>query len=171
MTRPRKELISLEDTPYYHISSRCVRRALLCGTDTYTQQSYEHRRVWVEERIHLLSSLFSIEICAYAVMSNHYHMVVKCDPAQATCWNPKEVVNRWLTLFKGTLLAQKYQQGLELSPAELAAVSDTIAVWRNRLTNISWFMKCLNEFIARQANKEDECTGHFWESRYKSQAL
>ena len=32
-------------------------------------------------------------------------------------------------------------------------------------------MKCLNEPIARQANKEDGCTGHFWEARYKSQPL
>jgi hypothetical protein len=39
------------------------------------------------------------------------------------------------------------------------------------LGDLGWFMKCFNEPIARQANKEDGCTGHFWESRYKSQAL
>jgi len=43
--------------------------------------------------------------------------------------------------------------------------------WRPRLHDISWFMKVLNENVAKRANAEDECTGHFWESRYKSQAL
>lgn len=45
------------------------------------------------------------------------------------------------------------------------------AEFRARLGDLSWFMKCLNEPIARQANREDQCTGHFWESRFKSQPL
>ena len=77
MTRPRKVLISLADTPYYHVTSRCVRRAFLCGVDHYSGQSYEHRRQWVVDRIRLLSSLFAIDVCAYAVMHNHYHLALK----------------------------------------------------------------------------------------------
>ena len=80
MTRPRKELISLAETPYYHITSRCVRRAYLCRVDHYSGQNYEHRRQWVVNRIRLLASLFVIDVCAYAVMSNHYHLVHKVCP-------------------------------------------------------------------------------------------
>ena len=171
MTQPRKTLISICDTPYYHITSRCVRRSFLCGYDQYTHTNYEHRRQWIVERIRLLSSLFAIDIAAYAIMSNHYHLVIKLCPTQVDSWTQREVIERWTHLFKGPLLVQRWLTSQSMTEIEHHAVSEIAEAWRARLTDLSWFMKCLNEPIARQANKEDECTGHFWESRYKSQAL
>ena len=169
MPRPRKSLVCISDTPYYHCVSRCVRRAFLCGQDTGTGKSYEHRRQWIVERLHLLASIFAIDVCAYAIMSNHYHLVLKLETAEH--WSDKEVVSKWLTLFQGPLLVRRFHANEELSPAQRQTVADTANVWRNRLQDLSWFMKCLNEPIARQANKEDCCTGHLWEARFKSQAL
>ena len=171
MTRPRKALISLADTPYYHVTSRCVRRAYLCGVDHYSGQSYEHRRQWVVDRVRLLSSLFAIDVCAYAVMSNHYHLVLKLCPEQMDGLTDDDIMDRWCALFKGPLLVQNYRNGDNLKPFERATVSDIVNVWRSKLASISWFMRCLNQPIARQANLEDQCTGKFWESRFKSQAL
>lgn len=171
MTRPRKALISIEDTPYYHVTSRCVRRAYLCGVDHYSGQSYEHRRQWVVDRIRLLSSLFAIDVCAYAVMSNHYHLVLKMCPNQLDQLSDDEIMDRWCALFKGPLLVQNYRNGDPLKRFERAAIADIVKVWRAKLTSISWFMRCLKQPIARQANLEDGCTGKFWESRFTSQAL
>jgi len=171
MTRPRKVLISLADTPYYHITSRCVRRAFLCGQDHYSGQDYEHRRQWVVDRIRLLSSLFAIDICAYAVMSNHYHLVLKLCPEQLSDLSDEQVIERWCALFKGPLLVQRYREGDTLFAHDRSTVSDIVNVWRTKLSSISWFMRCLNQTIARQANLEDKCTGKFWESRFTSQAL
>ena len=171
MTQPRKQLVSVSDTPYYHVVSRCVRRAYLCGHDPLTGKSYEHRRRWIENRIRILSSLFSIDICAYSVMSNHFHLVVKILPDEINQLSNEEIVERWCSLFKGPILVQQWQAGEPLCSAELQTVDDCIKLYRKRLASLSWFMRCLNEPIARQANKEDLCTGHFWESRFKSQAL
>jgi REP element-mobilizing transposase RayT len=171
MTLPRKQLIAVEDTPYYHIVSRCVRRSFLCGTDKQTGQNYEHRRQWIEDRIRILSSIFAIDICSYAVMSNHLHIVVKLVPVQSDEWDETDVLKHWTSLFKGPFLVQKFMSGAQLDKAERAVLSTLIEQYRERLSNLGWFMKCLNEPIARQANKEDNCTGHFWEARYKSQAL
>jgi REP element-mobilizing transposase RayT len=164
-------LISIADTPYYHITSRCVRRAFLCGVDHYSGQDYEHRRQWVVDRIRLLSSLFAIDVCAYTVMSNHYHLVLNLCPEQLNNLSDEQIIERWCALFKGPLLIQRLRNGDTLSAPERSTAGDIVNVWRNKLSSISWFMRCLNQPIAHQANREDKCTGKFWESRFTSQAL
>ncbi|MEJ1360957.1 MAG: transposase [Candidatus Sedimenticola sp. (ex Thyasira tokunagai)] len=171
MPKPRKCLISLDATPYYHCISRCVRRAFLCGTDQLTGRSYEHRRGWIEERLLELPRYFAIEICAFSVMSNHTHVVVHVDVERAAGWSIQQVIEQWHGLFNGNLLSQRFLSGEVLCKAELAEVEKMVVTWRERLCSVSWFMRCLNETIARQANEEDNCTGRFWEGRFKCQAL
>jgi len=171
MTTPRKQQISLADTPYYHCISRCVRRAFLCGEDKYSGQSYEHRRGWIEDKLHFLTQVFAIEVCAYTVMSNHYHVVLFVDEEKAKQWTLSEVLERWHRLYKGTLLTNQYCHGDTLSEPLLDMVKATAETYRKRLIKISWFIGYLNENIARAANQEDDCKGRFWETRFKSQAL
>ncbi len=171
MARPRQTIVSLEDTPYYHCCSRVVRKAFLCGIDNVTGENFEHRREWVDSRILELATIFAIDICAYAVMSNHLHVVVKVDTDKAKQWSDKEVLIQWHKGFKGTLLTQKYLKGEALNQFERQTVDECVTEYRKRLIDISWFMRSLSEPIARMANKEDKCTGRFWEGRFKSQAL
>ncbi|GGQ31532.1 transposase [Shewanella litoralis] len=171
MARPRQTIVSLEDTPYYHCCSRVVRKAFLCGIDNATGENFEHRREWVDSRILELANIFAIDICAYAVMSNHLHVVLKVDADKVKQWSDKEVLIQWHKGFKGTLLTQKYLKEEDLNSFELQTVNECITEYRKRLIDISWFMRSLSEPIARMANKEDKCTGRFWEGRFKSQAL
>lgn len=171
MPMPRSQLISLEATPHYHVISRCVRRQFLCGFDAMTGRDFSHRRDWIRARIFELADIFAIDVCAYAVMSNHVHLVLSVDQDQALGWDEREVGRRWTRLFGGNPLVRSFVAGERLSEAQLTVVQTKIAEYRRRLFDISWFMRCLNEPIARMANAEDNVTGRFWEGRFKSQAL
>lgn len=173
MAQPRHEQVSLSETPSYHVVSRCVRRAFLCGRDQFTGMNYEHRRGWIEERMLALSNIFAIDIAAYAVMSNHYHIVLRVDAGRGMDWGTDEVLKRWTQLFNGPSSVQRYlSEGPErLSAAEATQVEEHAELYRARLHDLSWFMRVLNESIARQANQEDGVKGRFWEGRFKSQAL
>ena len=171
MTRARSELIDLSATSYYHCINRCVRRAFLCGNDNLSGKNYEHRKTWVVDRLTELASVFSVEICAYAVMSNHYHLVLRVDKETAESWSEDEIIERWQKLFQLPLLVQRYTTDQTTSTAENEVAQKIIQTWRNRLMDISWYMRMLNEHLARKANAEDNCKGSFWEGRFKSQAL
>ncbi|BDY05457.1 transposase [Ferrimonas sp. YFM] len=174
MPKARKQQVSLDDTRHYHCISRCVRRSFLCGRDQYSGKSYEHRRQWVEDRLLSLAKVFAIEVAAYAVMSNHTHLVLYVNVELAKDWDDVEVVSRWHQLFSGNALTKRFvdeEQRDSLEPWELDLVKMQADLYRTRLMDISWFMRTLNEYIARKANKEDECTGRFWEGRFRSQAL
>lgn len=171
MTRARKQLIDLATTPYYHCICRCVRRAFLCGEDHLTGKNYEHRKDWVVQRLTELAQVFAIEVCAYAVMSNHYHVVLRVDQDKALTLSEEQVLARWERLFKVPLIVEQYQSGTAVSRAVEKKAQEIIEEWRQRLMDISWYMRTLNEHLARRANEEDRCRGRFWEGRYKSQAL
>ncbi|MEM9072340.1 MAG: hypothetical protein AAGE52_27790 [Myxococcota bacterium] len=163
MPQLRSERLNVETTPYYHLMSRCVRRAFLCGKDPRTGEDFEYRREWIEKRLFDLTAVFAVDLHAYAVMSNHLHIVVRVDKERAESWSDKEVVRRYGKLFRFKA------KELDALPAREAKAR--IAIWRERLWSLSWLMRCLNESIARRANAEDDCKGRFWEGRFVCQPL
>ena len=108
MPYPRSSLVSLDATPWYHVISRCVRRAFLCGEDLATGRNFEHRRGWIVERMEQLAGVFAVDVAAYAVMSNHFHQVVRVDAERAQAWSDVEVLRRWTKLYTGPELVQQY---------------------------------------------------------------
>jgi hypothetical protein len=145
-----------------------VRSASLCGVDEYTGRSFEHRKAWVEARIRLVAECFAVAVHAYAVMSNHLHLVIAVDPDHAATWLDAEVAARWVRMFPPR---QDSEDTVERKQQCLLADTARLAVLRRRLGSLSWLMPCLVEAIARCANREDGCNGRFWEGRYKCQAV
>jgi putative transposase len=172
MGLPRSKYVNEEQEGVYHCFNRCVRRAFLCGFDALTGRDFSHRKALFVDRLRHLAAIFAIEVCAYAVLENHYHLVLRTRPDIVALWSDREVALRWLTLFP----QHRDKSGAPTPPLEeeicaLADRSERIAQLRRRLSSLSWFNGRLNEFIARAANKEDQVKGRFWESRFKCQAL
>ncbi len=136
-----------------------------------TGKDFSHRRDWIRQRLFELADAFAVEICGYAIMSNHFHLVLTVRQDRALQWSDREVAERWLKLFRGPPLVRNWLTGSPQSEAQQNAARGKVAEYRARLHDLSWFMRCLNEPIARMANHEDNVTGRFWEGRFKSQAL
>jgi hypothetical protein len=168
MTTARSHLISPGSAGCYHCIQRCVRRAFLCGEDSQTGRSFEHRKDWIEQRLRLLGDCFAIAIHAYAVMSNHLHVVVQVVPEVVEAWSDEEIVTRWLRVFP---VSSDDPGAIALRREQLLTDAVHLRAIRARLSNLSWFMRCLAEPVARRANREDGCKGRFWEGRFKCQLL
>jgi hypothetical protein len=172
MGLPRSKYVQEGQEGVYHCFSRCVRRAFLCGFDKLTLRDFSHRKAWLVDRLRYLAAIFAIDVCAYAILENHYHTILRTRPDILAKWSDREVATRWLTLFP----QHRDIRGAPILPfeKEICALADRperIAQLRRRLSSLSWFNGRLNEFIARAANKEDKVKGRFWESRFKCQAL
>lgn len=148
MGHARHELVSITGAGYHHCVSRCVRRAFLCGEDRYSGQSFGHRKQWIEDRLLDLAGIFSAAVYAYAVMSNHVHVVVYIDPAAAAEWSADEVAGRWLRLFPVRSAGAVSESACRIKAAVIASDAQRTAEYRERLASQSWFMRCLNEPIA-----------------------
>jgi REP element-mobilizing transposase RayT len=169
MGYPRAVIVDPNQPSFYHCMSRCVRRAFLCGIDEASGQNFDHRRDWIEKRLLVLADSFAVGLYAWAVMSNHTHVVLHVDPRLPERWTDEEVARRWARLDR--MLAEVPESHIEQRIRRTLDQPERVVELRRRLGSLSWFMRFLNECIAREANAEDRCTGRFWEGRFKSQAL
>ncbi|MGB3727389.1 MAG: transposase [Glaciecola sp.] len=174
MTIARKHLINYSQTCYYHCMSRCIDQRFLLRSSTSQQRVSNYRKAWIQKRLLFLAEIFAIDLLSFAIMDNHTHSVLHVNHALVNSWSNTEVLNRISQLGKLPLLCKIYQHPewrTQMKENELADVLKLIDDYRQKLTSISWFMSKLNSYIAKRANKEDGRKGHFWEGRYKSQAL
>lgn len=156
----------------FHIIKRCVRRAFLCGFDRVSNRSLAHRKQWLRERMEFLNSVFAIDCLTYAIMSNHCHLILRSRPDLVAQCSDHEIAVRWLRLCprrkdESSAAAEPTTEEINIITSDSGRLEEL----RRRLSDISWWVKMFSQKIAQQANQEDQCTGHFWEGRFKSQAL
>ena len=168
----RGEYLNPHEIQIVHAVQRCVRQAFLCGFDKNTQTDFEHRRQWIRDRFEFLASVFGIDCLTYTVLSNHLHVVLRSRPDVVKCWSDEEVARRWWRLFPQS--KDKLGHPRDPTDSDLAMIVNNptrLAQVRERLSDISWWMRCAAEDIARRANREENASGRFWQGRYRAQLL
>jgi len=138
---PRNQIIPANEVGIFHCYNRCVRRAFLCGFDPVTGQSYEHRKEWIQLRLELLAVSFAIEICDFALLDNHLHLILRTRPDIVAGWEDHEVALRWWHICP----TRRDENGdaAEPVPCELDEWLDDaekMSELRIRLSSISWMM-------------------------------
>ncbi len=172
MGRPKRdEQFSPDEVCIVHTVQRCVRRAFLAGVDPVSGNDFSFRKEAIRLRLEALASVFGIDVLTYAVMSNHIHSILRNRPDVVSQWSDREVALRWLKVYPGRRLGEHLAEPTDNDVKTLARSKKRLKVIRRRLSDISWFMRALSEPIARMANKQDECTGRFWEGRFKAQRI
>ena len=168
----RRDVLADGEVQVVHCVNRCVRRAFLCGHDPLTGTDYEHRRELIRQRMEFLAGVMGIEVLGYSVMSNHIHCILRSRPDVVSGWTDEEVAAKWWALCP--LRKGKDGNAAEPTEFEINAIKNDkqqLKERRSRLSSISWFMRFLCEKVARESNKQDSCTGRFWEGRFKAQVL
>lgn len=172
MPRPlRSEIYRPQEIAILHCTQRCVRRAYLSGVDAVSGNDYTYRKEWIRQRIEKLASVFGLDILTYAIMSNHLHLVLRSRPDVVNAWSDRQAALRWLQIFPGKRIDEQLGDPTTHDVDMLVNDSERMALVRLRLSDVSWFMRALSEPIARLANRQDKCTGSFWEGRFKAQRL
>ena len=175
MPLPRASLVDDHTPGCYHVVSRCVRRAFLCGDAARARgeraaagSETTDRKTWVRDLIHAAAQAYAVDVLAYAVMANHLHLVVRTDPHRVEAWTPGDIAARWAHAHPRCAPDGSPRAWTPEEIDEKARDAVWVATARLRLRSLSWFMKTIKERLARRANKADRCTGHFWEGRFKS---
>ena len=166
MTTARREIVDVSVTRWYHCISKCVRSAFLMADDAGND-----RKQWIEDRLQILAQNFSIAVGGFAVMDNHLHVLCRLDPEVARTWTAEETVRRWIAIYPPANLDVDDPKSLKMWVDHQAKDEKQVAVYRERLSNLGWFMKALKEPLSRLCNRADGVKGTFWEARYKSIAV
>ena len=168
----RVEVFSPDEIAIVHVMNRVVRRCFLLGNDPVTGNNYDHRKIWIEEQLQRLAACFGIDLLFFAILSNHFHLILRSRPDVVATWDDTEVARRWLMLCP----VRKNDEGFAEDPneAELNMIRNDpqrLETIRLRLSDIAWWMRLLCQNIAVRANHEDREMGKFWQSRYRAVRL
>jgi|688.fasta_scaffold159876_1 hypothetical protein len=173
MPRPnRDEIYSDEECCVVHCFNRCVRQEFLLGIDEKTGEDRSYRKQWLVDRLESLVTTFAIDVLDYAIMDNHFHVLLRNRPEIRDEFTPRELAIRWLSLYPGRRIDEFTSTGPTEAEIEvLINDEEQLGIVRKRIGSISWFMSALSEPIARRANIEDNVSGKFWENRFKAERM
>ena len=164
----RAEVIDPNEVSVVHVINRTVRRCFLLGDDSISGKNFDHRKVWIETLLEQFAAHFGIDLLAFSLLSNHYHLILRTRPDVVASWDDTEVARRWLKICPIRRCLGTCDEPNETELNSIRNCPVKLAEARERLSSVSWWMRLLNQRIAQRANREDEASGRFWQDRFRS---
>ena len=173
----RAEIFDPSEIVAVHLIGKTVRSCYLMGFDERSGKNFDHRKRWIEEKLKQLAANFGIDLLAFSCLSNHFHLLLRSRPDVVATWDDTQVALRWWQLcpsrkVKLEVDGQWIKVPAEPTEFELNAIRNNparLATIRRRLSDLSWWMRLLCQYIAMRANGEDgQGLGRFWQGRYKA---
>jgi hypothetical protein len=160
MARPsRAEVFDPNEVAIAHVFNRTVRRCFLMGYDAISGKNFDHRKAWIEDYLRQFAAAFGIDLICYAIMSNHFHLILRSRPDVVATWDNREVARRWLMICPERCSADL--KPLPPNEAEINSIANCPVKCqeiRKRLSNFSWWMRLLCQRVAQRANNEEKGT-------------
>ena len=169
--------MSPNELEWIGIAREGTRETLAGNTRAETGKNFDHRKRWIEDKLQQLAANFGIDLLAFSCMSNHFHLLLRSRPDVVATWDDTQVALRWWQLCPARKVRTEVDGQTLWTPAvpnefDLNAIRNDpvrLASIRRRLSDLSWWMRLLCQYIALRANKEDgEGLGKFWQGRYKA---
>ncbi|MEI7460242.1 MAG: hypothetical protein WCK15_12595, partial [Pirellula sp.] len=173
----RAEIFDPSEIVAVHLIGKTVRSCYLMGVDERSGKNFDHRKRWLEEKLKTLAANFGIDLLAFSCMSNHFHLLLRSRPDVVATWDDTQVALRWWQLCPTRKIKLEINGEWDKVPAaptefDLNAIRNDpvrLATIRRRLSDLSWWMRLLCQYIAMRANGEDgDGLGRFWQGRYKA---
>ena len=164
--KARKDIVRKGEIGIYHCWSRCVRRGYLMGRDPITGKNYERRRECLRKLITYQSQIFAVDLGSYSILDNHFHIEARTRPDIAKTWDDEEVAWRWKCAWPSWFEGQWNRQSNDYHIQELLNDKRKLALAREGLSSLSWYMARIKEPVAKLFNKQDNVGGHFFEARF-----
>jgi hypothetical protein len=168
----RAEVFAPDEVAVVHVMNRVVRRCYLLGDDPVSGKNYDHRKVMIENQLQRLAGAFGIDLLGFAIMSNHFHLILRSRPDVVSTWDDTEVARRWLLICP--LRKNSAGDPEEPNEFELNSIRNDprkLIILRLRLSDLGWWMRVWCQYIAVRANREDHELGKFWQSRFRAVRL
>ena len=155
MRRPR---VKVEGEGFYHVVSRIGGKRFLID---------EKEKAILLGMIRAAAAFSGVELYTFAIMSNHFHLLVRVPRKKAV--SDAELLWRMEALY-GTPRFRKVLEKWEkwTKRKQEWRVLDEKARMRARMYDLSQFCKTFKEAYTQDYNRRHENTGTIWEGRFKS---
>jgi REP element-mobilizing transposase RayT len=156
--RMRRARIKVDGEGFYHVVSRIGGRRFLLD---------DAEKGILLEMIRAAAAFSGVEVYTYALMDNHFHLLIRVPPREEV--SDEELERRVRALYGTEKSGKVFGQWSKWeATGDASRVAEAKQRLRARMHDLSQFCKTFKEAYTQDYNRRHGNTGTIWEGRFKS---